>query len=398
VSALQLSLVVFLIFKQSALALVLSEIAIVIILILLGIGEFWMFDLVLILGLLFLITSLSQRSGRSSSMAPHTHPLLEESEGEEDSHSDHHQHELASRSAALVKIIIFFVQTTAAIVNAAAWPHWVVNSVKQLNALNLRVSGIECFAPSVLAKAEAKILVQLSMPWILGLNILIAAAIAALWVYLDPIATVKAALKKCSRKPKRPSSSDDARSSDAEHLDRSDSKEKFIVAEEEPLLASADMEEADDERDASLSYDQILKRVQFSVLFLLSASYFELSNVVFETLRPCSHGHMVAFPYISCSWSESQFVSLVAISIAFLLLYTVGIPAFFGIIMRVNRRRILAGDPNIESRVGFLYESYKCVNFNTSNIVPISSCLLLGPNFFGGNWCGSCVGFSCRSL
>eukprot|EP01122_Echinamoeba_exundans_P007758 TRINITY_DN2457_c0_g2_i2.p1 TRINITY_DN2457_c0_g2~~TRINITY_DN2457_c0_g2_i2.p1 ORF type:complete len:1684 (-),score=138.56 TRINITY_DN2457_c0_g2_i2:1459-6510(-) len=359
ISILQLSLVVFLIFKQSAFALVLSEIAIVIILVLLGIGEFWMFDLVLILGLLFVITSLSQRSGRPASAAP-VHPLLQESEGEDDSHTEPRDHELASRSAAIVKIIIFFVQTTVAIIKGGAWPHWVVSSVEKLNALNLRVSGIECFAPSILSKQEANIMVQFFMPCILCINLLIAVALSAICVYSDSVSSVRALLKKCN--PRKPNSSipaGEALGDGSADSDPSNLGSQYFVGEESPLLSESVQEENVGHSDSSLSYDQIIKRVQFSVLFLLSASYFELSNVVFETLRPCSYGHMVAFPFIPCSWSDSQFISLVVISTIFLLLYTLGIPAFFGIIMRITRRRILSGDPNIESRVGFLYESYK---------------------------------------
>lgn len=362
----------------------LSEVAIVVILILLGIGEFWMFDLVLILGLLFVITSLSQRRAKRhaksksglkrASMQPGS--LQESSEDErlridegirEDGHAselithgDHEQHEMSARSAAIVKIVIFFVQSTAAVVKPSAWPSWVVHSVEQLNALNLRVSGIECFAPLVFSRPEAKVLIQLSMPWFLGLNIIIASVFAMLLVKLGLPRRVKRLFSRCCGRVEQRtllSASDE---------DGPAMKIEEPNGEDSPLLLSRSSDIATitngESTKASVKWSglEIRKRVQFSMLFLLSASYFELSNVVLEILRPCSKDYMVAFPWIPCDVHNSgQFTVLWIIALSFFVIYTIGIPVFFGVILRTNRFRIAAADPNVEGRVGFLYESYK---------------------------------------
>jgi uncharacterized membrane protein YjfL (UPF0719 family) len=121
----------------------------------------------------------------------------------------------------------------------------------------------------------------------------------------------------------------------------------------------ADEQVLPQQRRKPWSAGDLWSRVQFSILFLLSASYFELSNGILEILKPCSKGYMANFQWIPCSFDDSAYKSLYISAIFFFVLYTIGIPAFFGAIMFRNRRRILAGDPNLEAKYGFLYESYR---------------------------------------
>eukprot|EP01122_Echinamoeba_exundans_P004762 TRINITY_DN149_c0_g2_i1.p1 TRINITY_DN149_c0_g2~~TRINITY_DN149_c0_g2_i1.p1 ORF type:complete len:1674 (+),score=225.85 TRINITY_DN149_c0_g2_i1:72-5093(+) len=338
VVALQGSLVVFLLFRRSSLALLLAEAAIAITLLMSGIGESWMLDLVIVMGLLFLITSLSQRKHKPP------HPVSIDLEDEADQ-PNHHTHLAAAETAALAKITIFFVQSAAAVIRDSTWPEWIEAAMKRLEAINLRVSGVECFAPSLLANPVGKLLFHMSLPWILAVNIGVAAVISALLIRLDPVWRIK---NFCSRIQKR-------KRRGVEAPPPSDDEHQGLLYTE----ALPSDEDVQQQRRKPWSAGDLWSRVQFSVLFLLSASYFELSNGILEILKPCSKGYMANFQWIPCSLSDSTYGALFISAIVFFILYTVGIPAFFGAIMFRNRRRILAGDPNLEAKYGFLYESYR---------------------------------------
>jgi hypothetical protein len=366
VVALQVSLVVFLLFKRSAIALLLAELAITVVLFIVGIGEAWMLDLFIMLGLLFVITSLSQRLPRQKHVKS---PLDETTDDDSQLESDveqshdlghnehhHHNHKVAAKTAAIAKITIFFLQSAASIVKPAAWPKWISAVVSQLDALNLRVSGIECFAPSILSNPVAKLALQLALPLIVGVNIMIAAIIAAILLRLDPVGKIKALIRSCRTKP----TANHRVSYDSGEPEESLSRSLFFEgpSEHESLLDSQP-NAATVTVGRPWKLGDLVSRVQFSCFFLLSASYFELTNVILEVLRPCSKGHMANFPWIACEFSNSYYAGLMAIALCCMFLYTIGIPVFFGAIMLCNRRRILAGDPSMENRFGFLFESYR---------------------------------------
>jgi hypothetical protein len=363
-ATLQLSLVIFLLFQKSALALLLAEVAIVITLVLAGIGESWMFNLVIIMGLLFVVTSLSRRAA-SAPKADRGSMLVQDSnshilhdgdihhDDDDGSHVEHHE---SAQVAALAKIIIFFFQSASAVIQDSAWPSWISQAMKYLEAVNLRVSGVECFAPSILSSPLGKLLFQLAMPILLGVNLAIAAVFASAIIKIDPVKRAKSLLAACKSERRKPNNAGS---------DVSDSEPSFRVLE-----GQLDESEPSDpliERSVSASnpstvwnVGDLLSRLQFSFFFLLSASYFELSSTVLEMLRPCSkQGFMQAIPWVQCSLSDRTYFSLLATAIAFLLIYSLGIPAIFGFVLIRNRRRIQAGDPVLESKYGFLYESYK---------------------------------------
>lgn len=376
--ALQVSLVVFLLFRRSAIALLMAEAAIAVTLFILGVGEAWMLDLIVMLALLFVITSLSQRlykKSQSHSAAAFSPPPTDDeshagsaidSDSEHDSireHSDknHHKHLVAAKTAGIAKITIFFLQSAAATVKPAAWPHWIASVISQLDALNLRVSGIECFAPSLLSNPIIRFSFQLGMPLIVGLNIVLAAFIAAGILQIDPAYRVRWLCYKLKK------SRFESKERRRELVPAESESEGFLRIEPDgssPLLSDAPVMPLP-RKPWSLA--GLVARVQFSCLFLLSASYFELTNVVLEVLRPCSHGHMASYPWIPCEFSDSNYAGLMFVAIGCVILYTVGIPTFFGLIMFCNRRRILAGDPMMENRYGFLFESYRCASISYQN-------------------------------
>jgi hypothetical protein len=361
------SLVVFLLFQKSALALLLAEVAIVIALILAGIGESWMFDLVIVMGLLFIITSLSRRAVVAT-RSIRKHRLFQSESEQEDSHhesgehgehGDHEEHQATAHVAAMAKIIIFFLQCASAVIQDAAWPSWIGGLMKYLEAINLRLSGVECFSPALLSSPLGKLLFQLSMPLLLALNMALAALVSAAILKLDPINRIRNVFARfrsadASRRRVRPILGDP---------DDLDSEPSFKIEEdnsEETSLIADRIEDRNPPRSDSLSIGDLVSRLQFSIFFLLSASYFELSSTVLEILRPCStQGFMQAFPWVQCSTGNMTYISLLSTSIIFLIIYSIGIPSLFGLILLRNRRRIQAGDPALEAKYGFLYESYK---------------------------------------
>ncbi len=166
---------------------------------------------------------------------------------------------------------------------------------------------------------------------------MIAAIIAAILLRLDPVGKIKALIRSCRTKP----TANHRVSYDSEEPEESLSRSLFFEgpSEHESLLDSQP-NAATVTVGRPWKLGDLVSRVQFSCFFLLSASYFELTNVILEVLRPCSKG-------------------LMAIALCCMFLYTIGIPVFFGAIMLCNRRRILAGDPSMENRFGFLFESYR---------------------------------------
>lgn len=103
------------------------------------------------------------------------------------------------------------------------------------------------------------------------------------------------------------------------------------------------------------------RRLEYSTLFVLFASQFELSNYVLAQLRPCESGYMPANPWIPCSWAgdSPQYVWLQGISYAFAAIYVAGIPGMLSLLLYRNRESIKAESHQTEQRMGFLYETYK---------------------------------------
>jgi hypothetical protein len=345
---LQLSLVFFMIFNASAVGLFLAEVAIVVFLILLGLGEWWMFDALLILTLLFIISS---RSG--------THDI------------------------GYVKILLFFLQTTTVIVSHATWPTWVSGVLSRLESLNLRVSGLECINPTLFSNPLGRFLFFMALPWLISVLLIIAAVISALLLRIPLVRRLQQA--KCCKKDKTklilqqpPKGVEDDHtlsggdhdpllgefdpSSDPTHPSLPPSREQSDTNNCEPRDMIDDHHRAHKHKHSTLP---ILHKIAHLVLFLLFASYFELSNTVLSIVKPCDeHGFMMSYPWIPCTGGNTaEFLRLLTIGSIFLVVYFVGIPFLFGLLLVRNRHRIHNHDEQIEHQIGFLYESYKFVSF-----------------------------------
>lgn len=370
IALLQLTLVAFLLFQQSALALLLSEVVVVIVLVLSGVGESWLIQLMLILGVMFMASTLSKWRPRNRASpaagvqsADADHDVLEPSDrslGDANSRSHHSDdgHQTQARTAGVVKIILFFAQTVATVVQPAAWPSWTRHAVHQLEALNVHLSGLECFLPSGENQPVWKFLTQLALPWVLALNMIVAACAAALAIKMG----LADAAQRCG----------------AMLLNFRICCRAKSGREEDPLLADRTEARSRSAITPSLRISSLVRRVQFSILFLLSASYFELSNLILAIIRPCENSYMASFQWIPCDSSggafHPAFVALLSCGIVFFVLYTIGIPAFFSWIMFRHRKTLskVQHDPptlnavpavsnakEIEAKYGFLFEAYK---------------------------------------
>jgi hypothetical protein len=146
-----LSLVGFLLFQNSAVAIFVAEVLIAVLLLVLGLGEWWFFDVIVISTVLFLISrSATKYLGKRKQLRPQDNLLSAGDEIRDDApvQDSHHKHreEEAAYFVGIIKVSIFFLQTTSAILPRGTWPRWVVGIIEALNSVSLRIAGIECFS------------------------------------------------------------------------------------------------------------------------------------------------------------------------------------------------------------------------------------------------------------
>lgn len=151
------SLVGFLLFKQSAIAIFLAEVLIVVLLLVLGLGEWWFFDVIVLSTALFLI-SKSAASFLGRKKPDDAEPVDDsESEGHDDSHS-------GSYFVGVIKVALFFLQTTTAILPKGTWPGWVLQLIARLDAISFRIAGIECFNPGIFSIPAVRFSILMASP------------------------------------------------------------------------------------------------------------------------------------------------------------------------------------------------------------------------------------------
>jgi hypothetical protein len=336
---LQLSMIAFLVFRRSAATLFLAETVLAVILLLLGIGEWYIFNIVSIMALMFLLTSAEKRKSHGN---PH------------DSHA-----EVAQRTG-VIKIILFFVQATPVIVSKSAWPGWVRIAVERLNALNLKISGLECLNPSVFASPVGRFTFVMALPLLLSLSITFAVVLASLFRWANMKTKISRVLPRCCRK------SEESAIDEAPPLDPPPQSDSEVDADYDPHVPLLDQDGdhaiVNEEQSIQQSPNfarEVLERTQYAVLFVLFSGYFELSNSILSFLRPCEGGFMHALPFVECSLTNGIYLPLYALSWIFFVIYFLGIPSLFALLLFRNRAEIKAGSHSADSRVGFLYESFR---------------------------------------
>lgn len=373
VVVLQVSMVAFLVFRRSAATLFLAETVLAVVLLLLGIGEWYIFNIISIMALMFLLTSAERRVSHGN---PH------------DSHAE------VTQRTGIIKIILFFVQATPVIVNRHAWPSWVRLVVERLSALNMKISGLECLNPGVFSSPVGRFSFVMGLPILLSLSITFSVIVAAFFRWANLKAKLKRVCTCCQRARRREST--DALPTDAEDdpidsLGRRPSSPRQLSLDSESeaendsphvsLLSRSNantreeinrdgdefhhnQEHLGDAEDPSLEPPsfrrEVIERAQYAVLFVLFSGYFELSNSILNFLRPCDEdGYMPALPFVPCSYDDSIYKPLQILSWLFLGVYFFGIPALFGWILFRNRKLISQGSHAADRRVGFLYESFR---------------------------------------
>lgn len=68
---------------------------------------------------------------------------------------------------------------------------------------------------------------------------------------------------------------------------------------------------------------------------------------------------MTKSPYVECSFSDLTYKRLFGISVCFLILFGLGIPILFSILLRARQKKIKESDLITREWLGFLYENYK---------------------------------------
>jgi hypothetical protein len=356
-----ISLVAFLLFQHSTVAIFVAEVLVAVLLLVLGLGEWWFFDVVIVSAVLFLISRGATRK------------LMKKEELKE---KQHHQ---SAYFIGIVKVSLFFLQTTAAVLPSETWPKLVSQLVETLNSFSLRVSGVECLYPSLYSIPAAKLALLMSAPIIIVLVMAMSTGIAMLLSKLALVKKIQAlearfSLRRCSRrcckkKSRRAGAGDivDGREDFASNSSSSvpsDTSDAESDPSREPSDAESEVEEsllAPARAAPPPARNSFWPRLQYSALFVLFASQFELSNSVLANLKACEEGYMPASPWIKCSWAgdSPQYVWLQSLSYVCLILYVIGIPALFSYLLVRNRKKILMGFEDVEHRMGFLYETYR---------------------------------------
>lgn len=141
-----ITLIGLLLFKHSAAAVFMAETQIAMLLLVLGLGEWWFFDVVAFSSLLFLI---SRRLTKCVTKRKKKDDLT---------------HEESAYFVGIVKVSLFFFQTISVIIPHGTWPQWIGKLAEALNNSSLRIAGIECFAPQIFSIPSAKFAAILSAP------------------------------------------------------------------------------------------------------------------------------------------------------------------------------------------------------------------------------------------
>ena len=75
-------------------------------------------------------------------------------------------------------------------------------------------------------------------------------------------------------------------------------------------------------------------------------------------LKPCDNGYMTEYQWIPCSFDNGQYLSFIILACVALVIWVVGLPLFF-MIMLWRYRRAIAAEHQRAHIIGFLYEPYR---------------------------------------
>jgi predicted outer membrane repeat protein len=236
-----------------------------------------------------------------------------------------------STSGSALKSFITFGQLSQLIFRPALWASWIPVGILTSEGI-FRLPGIECVFPGYADRPAIKYVSSMLLPIILMFIVII----LALAIYFTKRLWVR------FRKPV-PQSTDDA--------------------PDWHLLTNIN-NSASDETDELLPVNletQVRNKGLFvatlkGILFISFSCYISLSGGVLAVLQPCDDGYMTEIPWISCSWSNWTYVSLVCAGIVFMAVYVIGIPLVYAILLFINKR---FPDHWISDPISFLCEEYR---------------------------------------
>lgn len=272
-------------------------------------------------------------------------------------------------SSGLLKSLLFFLQTAPAIIPNSMWPeNWWDLITTKLNAFNVHFWGIECASPKLFSEPGGRYLFYMLLPVIVILLVTLLILMAkGFRVYLIPKLVLWYYLGKALIIRSDQGDSDEPLASDwrdilgdGETRLQFDKMPKAQSEEEElPLL----------ERERSIQQPSppshhpstLLEKIIGVTLFLLYASYFELTTATLTLFQPCdAQNYMIAYPWIKCHTYDHQYLVLMILGGIFATLYVLGIPLLFGWLLYRYRRVIHSPEhEKVEHWLGFLYECYR---------------------------------------
>ena len=86
-------------------------------------------------------------------------------------------------------------------------------------------------------------------------------------------------------------------------------------------------------REEQLSVREIQIYLLRLMIFFLTSCYIHITQRILMILQPCSEGYMTYFPWIECTTTSLSFLLLLILSGFFFVLYSIGIPVLFTILL-----------------------------------------------------------------
>lgn len=300
-------LLIFIFLKGSKIMLLL-EAAIVVILLFLGIGQSYIFDVVVF----FVIVQGLEILGKG----------------------DHNKKALVSIEG-LAKLFLWYLQALDLLVDADFWPEQIKIVLSKLQVVNFHSSSIDCtqlvrsFSASV-GKEVSKLIIVLLVPVVLSLCMIV-------------VLTLRRAVSALKEKFFGTSNSEDP----FHHED--------YFGEDDLLMTEPINQDGRSKRDEP----SLRSEIAAMLLFVSYATLVEVSATVFESLsctadRFTGLKYMTDAPAVSCSSTQYHTLELIAWPV--FAIWVLGLPVFFAVLLYRNRHAL--HDHETEHWLGLLYENY----------------------------------------
>lgn len=296
------------IFLKGSTIVILLEAMVVVVLLLLGIGESYIFDVVVF----FVIIQGLEALGKGGSSVAHVVSL----EG-------------------LAKLFLWYLQALNLLTPSELWPETVKSTISSMDFVNFHSSSIECMQffrelSESVGREVAKLLIVITIPLLLAVTMIVTLGLRRM---------VYPKVKECVAKVRPKKEMDSYLNSDDSFLD----------------TYHGDVNSSKRETHDPSFYSEVASMT----IFVGYATLVEVSASVLEAL-PCTpdpftkEDFMSAAPAISCTSHEYQTLQKVAWPL--FAVWVLGLPLFFGFLLFFNRKNLKNHDT--EEWLGLLYENY----------------------------------------